>query len=362
MIHSNPLVSIVTPSFNQAQYLEQTIQSVLSQDYPAIEYLVVDGGSTDGSVEIIRKYADRLTWWVSEPDTGQAEAINKGLVRANGEFIAWLNSDDIYLPGAVSQAAEALNQDPRLGLVFGNALSIDEKGKPIGIFSFPDWNLLDLASFRIICQPAVFMRRSILKQSGELIPDYHFMLDHQLWIRIARISTIQHIDMPPLGSNQPVAGLLAAARQHPQAKNVSQAAGFGYETMQMLTWMETQPDLAELIAANRRRIEAGAYRLNARYLLENDMPSEALASYWRSLINDPSYAIKHAHRMLYSVLALANLDRMIKPLMNRNIRRRRKKLAARLRQTKVINGSNKSNQSPRVFRLQDWPFLDLRDE
>jgi glycosyltransferase involved in cell wall biosynthesis len=153
------LVSIVTPSFNQADYLEQTIQSVLAQDYPWIEYIIIDGASTDGSVEIIERYAGRLAWWVSEPDRGQAEAINKGLQRANGEIVAWLNSDDLYLPGAVSRAVAALQANHALGLVYGDALTIDAQGRPIHSLVFGEWGLEELIRFRIICQPAVFMRR-----------------------------------------------------------------------------------------------------------------------------------------------------------------------------------------------------------
>ena len=130
-----PLVTIVTPSFNQAPYLETTIRSVLEQDYPNIEYIVMDGGSNDGSAEIIKRYADRLAYWESEKDKGQTDAINKGFARSHGEILAWLNSDDILYPHAVREAVDYLTSHPECGLVYGNSDFIDAQGKVIGRFN-----------------------------------------------------------------------------------------------------------------------------------------------------------------------------------------------------------------------------------
>jgi glycosyltransferase involved in cell wall biosynthesis len=185
-----PLVSIITPSFNQAAYLEQTILSVLEQDYPNIEYLLIDGGSTDGSVEIIKKYSDRITWWISEPDEGQAAAINKGFSRARGQFVAWLNSDDVYRPGAIRQAVDAFAQHPGAGLIYGDLDSIDAKGRVFNTIRYNEYDLLDLLTFRIIGQPSVFVRRLVLEEAEHLDPAYNFLLDHHLWLRIARLAPI----------------------------------------------------------------------------------------------------------------------------------------------------------------------------
>ena len=286
-------VSIITPSYNQADYLEQAVLTVLAQDYPDVEYILVDGGSSDGSVEIIKRYQDRLTWWVSEADHGQADAIMKGFEHASGEIIAWLNSDDIYLPGAVNQAVSALQANPDLGMVYGDAITIDKHGSPLNRLAFDDLGLIDLVSFRIICQPAVFMRRSVFEQTGGLNPDYHFMLDHHLWVRMAQIAPIQHI-----------ARTWAAARHHATAKNVSQSGGFAQETQQLLAWMVRQPDLAAIIDAHQGMVYGGAYRLSARYLLDGGQPSAALRTYLKAFKQDPGYALQHWHRMLFSLISM----------------------------------------------------------
>jgi glycosyltransferase involved in cell wall biosynthesis len=294
-----PLVSIITPSYNQASYLEDTIRSVLAQDYPHLEYLLVDGGSTDGSLEIIQRYAADFAWWVTEPDHGQAEAINKGLQRAKGKIVAWINSDDLYLPGAVSQAVEVLNSRPDLGMVFGDALTIDAEGHPLNILSFGDWGLSELMRFRIICQPSVFLRREAVQQVGLLDENFHFMLDHQLWLRIAIQWPIQH-----------VAQLWAAARHHPQAKNAAQGAGFSRETLQLLGWMQSAPDLANRFQHDHSHIAGGAYRLSARYLLDGGEFEAALNEYGRALVNWPGYTLKHWHRILYAALSLVGLKHL----------------------------------------------------
>ena len=195
-----PLVSILTPSYNQGRFLEQTIQSVLSQDYPHLEYLIVDGGSTDGSLEIIQHYGPRLSWWVSEPDQGQTDALNKGFAHANGEIFAWLNSDDTYLPGAVSAAVSRLQAHPEAALVYADANLVDEEGRIIGRFPSRQTNLNMMlrGSVHIPQQTAFFLARA-WKQVSPLDPSFHFAMDYDLWVRLAKTAPL--IYTPGLWAN-----------------------------------------------------------------------------------------------------------------------------------------------------------------
>jgi len=190
---NSPLVSIVTPSFNQAVYLEETIQSVLNQDYEPIEYIIVDGGSTDGSVEIIQRYAKKLGWWISEPDQGQTDAINKGFAHAQGEILAWLNSDDTYLPGAIREAVDYLKSQPQVGMVYGNANLVDESGRVIGEFPARQTDYQRLRRGYVhIPQQAAFFRTALWREVGPLDPTFYFAMDYDLWGRVARIAPLHY--------------------------------------------------------------------------------------------------------------------------------------------------------------------------
>jgi len=189
-----PLVSVITPSFNHVNFIEATIRSVLEQDYSRIEYLVVDGGSDDGTVDVIKKYANRLAWWVSEDDRGQTDAINKGFANARGDILAWLNSDDTYEPGAISAAVKYLNENPDVGLVYGDCNFINEAGKLIGKFNAAqtDYRLLR-RGYVHIPQQTMFFRRELWEQVGPLDPSFYFAMDYDLWIRIAARSKLKYI-------------------------------------------------------------------------------------------------------------------------------------------------------------------------
>jgi len=292
-------ISIITPSYNQAPYLEQTIRSVLGQGFPDLEYWIVDGGSTDGSLEIIQKYADILSGWVSEPDNGQADAINKGFRQVTGEIVSWLNSDDVYPPGVLKEVAGFFHENPDIGMVYGNAVSFDQDGYPMNDLVFSDWGLEGLVSFNIICQPAVFMRKTVLEAAGYLDEEYHMLLDHHLWLRIAQITQITH--MPKVW---------AFARHHSGAKNVAQAPRFGQEAYKVLAWMKTQPALLDIIQQNSNTVNAMVHRFNGRYLLDGGQGWPALKSYIRSMAADPGIALQEWHRILFAALTVIGLGRL----------------------------------------------------
>jgi glycosyltransferase involved in cell wall biosynthesis len=202
-----PSFSFIVPSFNQAKFLPETLDSLLGQRYPRLETLVIDGGSTDGTLEVLRRYGDRLAGWVSEPDRGCAHAINKGLARANGDVLAWLASDDVLAQGAVWEAARLFAEDPDLDMVYGNALYIDENSQLFLVDNVPDRTGLyygEMAPFEripaywtykyAIPQPTVFFRRRLLETCGPLNESYKFIFDFELFYRFARAAKVKKIE------------------------------------------------------------------------------------------------------------------------------------------------------------------------
>ena len=182
-----PLITIITPSLNQGQFIRQTIDSVLDQHYPNLEYWVIDGGSTDETLAILKSYGSKIHW-ISEKDSGQADAINKGFKLSKGEIIAWLNSDDFYEPGALNQVASNFTQHPNIDFIYGDMNFVDILGhNPRQCTYLSEFSLSRLLKYCYICQPSVFFRRSLLKSVGLLNNRYVYVFDYDYWLRVAKL-------------------------------------------------------------------------------------------------------------------------------------------------------------------------------
>lgn len=219
-----PRISVVTPSYNQAEFLERTILSVLEQGYPNLEYIVIDGGSTDGSLDILRKYQGSLAYWASEPDRGQADAINKGLRRATGEWVAWQNSDDVYYPDAFMDVAKAAARHPEADLLIGNMMLIgafDEELRYIRYVT-PSYGAL-LAEGMVLTNQAAFWRRRIHDGTGWLDESLHYSFDYEWFLRLTRNHRGVHVNK-----------LWGGYRLHDQTKTHNMAGQFSQERARIL--------------------------------------------------------------------------------------------------------------------------------
>jgi glycosyltransferase involved in cell wall biosynthesis len=214
-----PQISIVTPSLNQSGFIQTTIESVLNQDYPNLEYIVVDGGSVDGTHEILNSYEDRLCWFIA-PNSGQSQAINQGWKKASGEILAWINSDDFYFPKSLQCVGEYFQQHADIDLVYGQCDFIGAKGQFLKPYPTMDFNYQSLfvETINYIPQPAVFFRRRVLDTIGFLDSNLDYVMDFDFWLRAGLRCKIVHIPEK-----------LAALRLHSQAKSISKLDNFGTE-------------------------------------------------------------------------------------------------------------------------------------
>jgi glycosyltransferase involved in cell wall biosynthesis len=280
---SQPLVSIITPSFNQGKFLEETIRSVLGQDYDRVEYLLIDGASTDNSLDIIRKYAQRLTYWVSEPDRGQAQAINKGLKQAKGDILGWLNSDDVLLPGTIRRAVETLQAYPDVDVVYGRLERMDEQGKPVPTPILPkdrvEFNRGNMLEECTVNQAGAFWRREMMEKVGLLNESLRYVMDYEYWIRIAIAG----------GRFKRLPETTARFRLTRDSKTVGQALPMAQEGQQIIQSFSAQPGLEQCLG-----LPAGALQRQARRGLAVAHLYEANAYFKQKDFGRAAYALLKA--------------------------------------------------------------------
>ena len=219
-----PNISVITPSLNQADFIPQTIESVFLQKYPALEYMVIDGGSTDHTLEILHSHEKSLKW-ISEPDAGQSAAINKGWQMTGGEILAWLNSDDLLRPDALQTVATIFQESPETVMVYGDADFIDADGEIIGPYPTGNWNYLNFLKnvTNFLPQPSVFIRREAIARAGWLDESLHYLMDYDLFLRVGLNGKVQKSP-----------ATLSAMRLHADAKSLRALKGFGAEMVNVI--------------------------------------------------------------------------------------------------------------------------------
>ncbi len=262
MIDNLPLVSIITPSYNQGEFLEATILSVLNQDYPNIEYIIMDGGSTDNSVAIIKQYAERLAHWESGRDGGQANAVNKGMQRATGSLLGWINSDDIYLPGAISRIVQTFQAAPEVDVVYGQVNRVDYTGKLVPTPVLPkdtiDISKATVLNENLVNQPGSFWRRAMMEKVGLLNESFQYTMDHDYWVRLTLAGArFQRIPGAPLVN----------FRLSAHSKTVSQQHKMALEHLLILDRLAQDPDLPQKLGLLATEVQSQLRHAQALYHL-----------------------------------------------------------------------------------------------
>lgn len=267
-----PKISIVTPSLNQGQFIEETIRSVLLQGYPDIEYIIIDGGSTDDSVDIIARYEHWLSYWVSETDSGQAQAINKGFKIATGEIVAWLNSDDTYKPDALRVAATFFNQSFNIAIFYGDVDYINKSSMFLRKFKTGEFNLLNQLYTNMVPQQATFWKRKLFDQIGFLDEKFHRPFDNDFFIRAGNNFPISYIRIP-----------LANYRLHPSSKTGTASITFFLEYLDILNKYFQHTKIPSNIQNHKHEILSYWHERTAHEYLELNLRKEARKHFWESI-------------------------------------------------------------------------------
>lgn len=256
-----PLLSIVIPSFNQVRFLEECLQSVLEQSRVKVEVIVMDGGSTDGSADLLRRYAGRLAFWKSERDHGQADAVNRGWARAKGAVLGWLNSDDRYRPGALAAVAEAYTRNPRAAMLYGDTTEIHGDGTAAGCKSMVNFSLRSLLVGKNMGQPGVFVARRAFAAVGGLDESLHYALDFEYFLRIWSAFPAEDCVYIP--------AQLADSRIWESTKSSTHADRFGGEYHRVLDRFFARTDLApEVHSLHRQAYSRSVHLRQARLSLD----------------------------------------------------------------------------------------------
>ena len=282
MIHTPPKVSIVTPSFNKGTYIEETILSIRNQTYKNIEHIVIDGGSTDETISILKRYNQDLKW-VSEPDSGQSDAINKGWRQAKGDIIAYLNADDTYLPGALEAVVNFFEKNPEIYMLYGDGITTDEHGNDQRPFHSGEFNVKDLVFCQDnIFQPSVFLRKEIFDKIGDVDVKLHLAMDFDYWLRIALVYPIGYLSHP-----------LSVAKIYRDAKSAAYMHNYVIEYEYILNKLFANTHIPQEILQYKDEAYIFVYVKGGLDYIHVMMIKEGARYLWKAFLMSPGGCIKN---------------------------------------------------------------------
>lgn len=330
---NEPLVSVVIPSFNQGRYIEQTLLSIIRQSYPCIEIIVIDGNSIDETKTILTKYSEKLDYWVSEADKGQADAINKGWLVSHGKYLCWLNSDDILMEDAISTAVEKLENDSCVDFVYGDLFLIDHNGKCVGYNKYQDFDIKKMIRYAgWISQPGNLFRRKIYETMGGLDINLHFQMDLDYWFRVGLKYNFFHINKP-----------LACFRIHPEAKSSSQINVAANDILIIYKKIFENKNLPSEIIKHRYEAWANAYLYSAKALFQANNYQESLKRAYYSFKYYPFIILNFEYLNLLCKL----INNKLPPALSKIFSRTKKFLI----RNKIIH------KQKNIFMIDDYKIL-----